>query len=110
MAVLDGYKSRTWHTQFVLDPVLAPSLGDVGQEVTVVGFGTTNTTTKVGHEMPTCLGGAISINRLLSGMGRHSADGKHQGGVSIVLPGSGHRHLLLPLGHQGGPDLCQGKG
>ena len=29
------------------DPVLAPSLGDVGQEVTVVGFGTTNTTTKV---------------------------------------------------------------
>jgi len=28
------------------DPVLAPSLGDVGQEVTVVGFGTTNTTTK----------------------------------------------------------------
>ena len=31
----------------VLDPVLAPSLGDVGQEVTVVGFGTTNTTTKV---------------------------------------------------------------
>ena len=41
------YKSCTWHTQSVPDPVLAPSLGDVGQEVTVVGFGTTNTTTKV---------------------------------------------------------------